>query len=300
MSNEITTAMRIKYLDDWYDMAQQKKSRLRERVRQDPDFLDGKWGYYDRIGATESQIKTTRHGDTPIIETPHSRRRIWRATHEWGDMVDRSDVRRTLKNPTNKYVMNSRKAFNRDVDRAIVRAALGNSEAIDEDEGVTIVALPATQKIDVAYKFGGGGTASGLTKDKVIRAKMQLLTGEVDEDEDLTWVYHPDELEAMLQTMEVTSSDYASVKALVEGKIDTWMGFKWKRFNELPLVTTGVRANIAFAMSGIGLAADGDPFVGIGPRPDKKWNTGIYMEWEIGATRIEEVKVMEVACQIPT
>src|SRR5689334_1819984 len=114
MANE-ATVFAIKFKNDFILRVQQKGSRLKETVRNDPDFLEGKYGYFDRIGATTTQIKATRHGDTPILGTNYDRRRLLRDTRNWGDMVDRSDIERMMKNPINRITENARMAFNRTV-----------------------------------------------------------------------------------------------------------------------------------------------------------------------------------------
>lgn len=65
-------------------------------------------------------------------------------------------------------------------------------------------------------------------------------------------------LEAMLGETEVTSSDFNSVKALVQGELDTFLGFKWHTIETrleggLPKAAT-LRTNFAWHKAGLGLA----------------------------------------------
>ena len=55
-----------------------------------------KSAFFDQIGVTAAQLRTSRHGSTPQIDTPHSRRKVSLDTYEWGDLVDDADKVRML------------------------------------------------------------------------------------------------------------------------------------------------------------------------------------------------------------
>ena len=46
--------------------------------------------FFDQIGVTAAQLRTSRHSDTPQINTPHSRRRISLNTYELRPDVNRN------------------------------------------------------------------------------------------------------------------------------------------------------------------------------------------------------------------
>jgi hypothetical protein len=120
-----------------------------------------------------------------------------------------------------------------------------------------------------------------------------------------------------LATTQVTSSDYNSVKALVDGKIDTFMGFKFIRSQRLPTRSgtlafdtatgavgsgggdaAGYRRCFAWAKSGLLLAIGIDSISDISERKDKSLATQVYHAQTCGATRMEEEKVVEILCKI--
>tara|TARA_R100001086_G_scaffold219565_1_gene136372 strand:- start:8 stop:235 length:228 start_codon:yes stop_codon:yes gene_type:complete len=69
MSSEITTAFVQQYSANVQMLAQQMGSRLREAV--DVESVTGKNAYFDQVGVTAAQIRSSRHADTPQIDTPH-------------------------------------------------------------------------------------------------------------------------------------------------------------------------------------------------------------------------------------
>ena len=101
----------------------------------------------------------------------------------------------------------------------------------------------------------------------------------------------------MLQDDEVTSNDF-NVKALQSGEISRYMGFN---FLETQLLDNGVLAAdvttcFCWARSGIKLAIGIEPRGRVSERPDKNYSTQVYYEMDIGATRMEEAKVVQIAC----
>ena len=97
----------------------------------------------------------------------------------------------------------------------------------------------------------------------------------------------------LLNLEQATSGDYNSVKALVRGEIDTWMGFKWIMSNQLPVSGT---VTTCFAMQRYGLCAalSSSPLVRIDERNDLSYSWQVYYELNLGAVRLEEARVVKV------
>ena len=89
MSVQITTAFVEQYKSNVFHLAQQKGSRLRDAVR--TETVTGKAHFFERIGATSAQKRTSRHGDTPRMDTPHSRRKVSLDDYDWADLIDQED-----------------------------------------------------------------------------------------------------------------------------------------------------------------------------------------------------------------
>lgn len=286
MSQEITTAFVSQFKANIILLSQQKGSKLRSTVRDDGDVV-GEKVFFDRVGAVAAVKRTERHADTPLANTPHSRRMATLWDYEWADLVDRQDKIRTLNEPTNTYAINGAYAIGRAFDDEIIAALGGN--AYGGKDGTTAVALPAGQKIAAA--------ATGLTLAKLIEAKEIFGLAEVDEAEDLlTMVITSKQLTDLLNETKIQSADYNTIKALVEGKVDTFMGFKFVKCNRLPVDGSSDRLVYAYAKSGVGLFVPQDIMTRIGERADKSYSTQVYLSATVGATRVEDEKVVEIAC----
>ena len=278
MSSQITTAMVEQYKSNVLMLAQQKGSKLRATVRS--EMVTGKNAYFERIGAVDMVDATSRHDDTPQIDTPHSRRRVSLTTSRFADLIDNADKVRTLIDPTSPYAMNAAWAAGRKMDAVIVAALAGNAYA--GVAGATTVALPSAQKVAAA--------SAGLTIAKLRSAREILLGADVDLDMGATCIINPAGLTDLLSATEITSSDYNTVKALVQGQVDTFLGFKF-------VVSTKVTALKAYcyAKNAAVLAVGSEPVVRISERADKNYSTQVFVEMDIGATRVEDEGVVEIS-----
>ena len=285
MSTQITTAFVEQYKSNVFHLAQQKGSRLRGAVKS--ETVTGTSHYFERIGATAAQVRTTRHSNTPQIDTPHSRRKVTLADYDWADLIDQEDKVRMLISPQSEYAKAGAYAMGRAMDDAIIAAASGN--AFGGVAGATSIALPAGQKIAV-------GTTS-LTVAKLIAAKEILDASDVDPDETKYLVCSAKEITSRLGDDKVTSADYNSVKALVAGQVDTFMGFNFIRTERIA-ASGGDNLALAFTQSAIGLALGRDIQTRISERDDKNYATQVFLSMTIGATRVEDEKVVEIACNV--
>lgn len=294
MSFEITTAFVQQYSGNVMFLVQQKGSRLRNTVRN--MSVTGKNAYFDQIGATAAQRVTTRHADSPLMSTPHARRRVSLLDYDWGDLVDDLDMVRTLIDPTNSYAQNAAWAMGRAMDDEIISAFHGT--AYTGEEGGTAVTFPtaATHTIPVDdHTYDSGSGDVGLTISKLTLARELMDSKEVDPEEQRYMGVTAKQLSDLLTTTEVTSADYNTVKALVRGEVDSFMGFMFMR-TERFLTASGDRQCPAWVPSGMGLAIGKDVTARISERSDKRYSTYVYYCMAIGTTRIEEARVLNVIC----
>jgi hypothetical protein len=116
----------------------------------------------------------------------------------------------------------------------------------------------------------------------------------VDEEEERIMVVSARQLQDLLRTTEVTSADYNTVRALVDGNLNTFMGFKFRRSQQLPLATD-IRSCFAYVKSGIVLAERGLK-THMDIRTDLSHSLQIRSVASLAAVRMEEKKVVEIAC----
>ncbi len=286
MSSQVNAAFVQKFRDNFIHLSQQKGSKLRESVRVHTDVV-GKYDHFDRIGQTSAQLITSRHADTPTVDTPHSRRRVTLADYNWADLVDRADEIKMLSSPASEYMKAGVWAMGRTMDDIIITAFNGSATSVSSDDSTSSVSFDSNNQI-------AHGSAD-LSLAKVIQAAKILADNDVDPDEERYAVVGPAQIEAMLNSSTVTSSDYNSIRLLMKGEIDTFMGFKWITSTRLPK-SGNYRKAFFYAKSAMGLSVGLDVVTSIDKRPDKNNSMQPYAQMSLGSTRIEEAKIVEVSC----
>jgi len=292
MSFQITTAFVEQYKNNIDILSQQMGSKLRGAV--DVETVTGDKAFFEQIGSVDAEQKTSRHADSPYTEVPHSRRSVTVADFHCGDYVDKLDKFKMLIDPTSEYAQAFAYALGRQIDDFIIEASIGT--AYTGHTGATATALPSGQKVAVNLS----GSNEGLTINKLIAAKSLFGQNDVDVENPrnkLYFAWSQVQQDDLLKTTQVTSADYNSVKALVQGSINSFMGFEFKRTERLELSSsTDIRECFAWARSGIKLALNADIQTEMEKRADKSFAMYVYTCMSGGATRMEEDKVVQVSC----
>lgn len=307
MSAQITEAFVLEYGSNVYMLSQQKGSRLRPYVRQ--ESIKGKAKAFDRIGEQTAILKSGRHSDTPQMDTPHSRRWCYLADYHTGDLIDDLDKIRILNEPTSEYVIAAMWALGRSMDDVIIDAADATAVTGEEQDGTS--AHPNSQKIAA----NDGVALTNLNVRTLIQVKSLFGQNDVDEEIPLHMAVTQSQLDSLLQDDQVTNADYATVKALVKGEINSFMGFTFHRTQRLDNQASTLSANpatgavgsgagdvngsrkcIAWAQDGLILGVGQDMKARISERPDKAYAVQTYASMSLGAVRMEEEKVVVAFC----
>ena len=269
MSTQVTTAFVQQFSSNVQLLSQQRGSLLRGAVSE--ESVTGEKAFFDQVGAVAAVKRTSRHGDTPLLETPHSRRMVTMDSYEWADLIDDADKVRMLIAPTSTYA----------------QAAAATGTAKTGKSGATSTSMLAGHQI-------ANGSAD-MTLAKLIQAKKILDLASVDPSITRHIACGPDQIEALLNNTTVTSSDYNTIKALVQGEINQFLGFTFHVTTRLAKAGN-IRSCFAWAEDGIKLAVGKDVMAKIDERADKSYSTQVYYCATFGATRMEEEKVVQIDC----
>jgi len=293
MSVEYDKAFVQQFSDNLIILAQQRGSKLAGVVKQ--ERVNAKSHHFDRLGATVAQKKVSRHGDTPLIDTPHSRRRVTMDDYEWADLIDTNDKVRALINPQSEYAMAGAWAIGRSIDDVIIAAATGNSVAVDASDSTSNVTMLAGNIIDNDF-----GTAnSNLTAAKVMEARRILRGHEIDMDEEMFLVANSYMISGLMQDSDVKDFDFNTSKPMAVGELPQYGGFRIIHSERIlgdGTDDTNPYIGLAFTRSALGLALGQDINVRISERADKSYSTQVFASATFGATRIEEEKIVSIEC----
>jgi hypothetical protein len=277
---------------NWKHLVQQKNSKLKEYVTL--DSIEGKEKSYNQLDATSMTQITDRSRDTRISDQAMAKRWIRPLNYDCAKLVDEFDEQflGEVVLPTSPIIQSHGAAYARTCDKIIIDALGGT--AFTGATGTTATVLPAGQKIAANYVESGTAANSGLTIAKLRAAKFLFDSNEVDEEEERIMVVSAKQLQDLLRTVEATSADYNTVRALVDGTLNTFMGFKFRRSQQLPLAVD-IRSCFAYVKSGVILAERGLK-THMDVRADLSHSLQIRSVASLAAVRMEEKKVVEIAC----
>ncbi len=263
---------------------QLKTSKLATSVHQKPDCV-GEESYEDQIAAMTARKKTARNEAVINDDPTYDRRKILPSYYFVAPLVDNMDKLMMAKDPTSAIVQSNAAALARAKDDLL--GAAFHATAYSGKAGTTSNNLAGTSLIAAG--------ATGLTMAKIRTAKKVLDENEV-EPEDRFLACSATQVEDLLAVTEVTSTDYAQVKALVSGQIGTICGFTFIQTERLPVDASDARKAVAYHKNGMVLGTWMDMKTSIDILPGNHFSAQVYAGQSFGATRLEEKRVVQILC----
>lgn len=293
----IDTAFQNGYRNEFEVQFQQFETRLRAFVTERPQNVER--DMYDRIGkVTNVSKKLIRHAPTVLTDGDHTRIAVLIDDYRPDALAfdDEDKLRMKLNDPRNEYAKNQAYALNRQVDQVILDAAVGTTYTgkngtTAETYDATVYGVPVD-----AVAPGVAAVNSNMTIEKLIQARSLFGRQEsIMDGEPLTIALSQRQLDSLLRTTEVTSADYAAVKALVNGNVNSFMGFNFVR-TELVSKTGNIRRCVAFPKSAIILGMADAKTVRIDMRADLNYTWQVWTQGTFGAARTWREKVVTIDC----
>lgn len=259
--------------------AYQAKAQLVNATRQRRG-VEGSAAKFPKVGSGVATVRTPQTDVTPL-NVNYSQVTVtledWNAA-EYSDIFMQAKVNFDEKQELVQVVAN---AIGRRQDQLII-------DALDASATTKTVAN------DI------GGTDTNLNLDKLLEAKKLLDAGNVP-PQDRHMVIHANNLASILSEQKLTSSDYASVKALVQGEINTFLGFTFHVLGDraeggLDLDVSNDRKVYAFHKSAVGYAEGIAPKTEINYVPEKTSHL-VNALFSAGAVAIDADGIVEITCR---
>lgn len=293
MLTQIPEHYQTQFADNWEHLLQQKDSRLEGKTRK--VTVKGKDRTFSQLGKSRMRLITTRNGKTVPSDTEMAKRWLRPKGYDEVTYIDEFDhiALGELPAPESEHVTAHAMAAKRTMDEVLI-AGLEGTAYIGED-GTDSVDLTSANMVAVDYVQSGSAVNSGLTLAKLAKAKYLLDKEEVPA-EGRYFVHSAKQLNDLLvNVIEIKSSDYNNVKALVDGQVNRFMGFEFVMTELLTLTTaTDVRTCIAYQKDGIVLGVGQEKSVKISVRDDLNETIQVRTKMMLGATRLEEERVVLV------
>lgn len=301
------------YAANVYHLSQQKGSRFAPLVRK--EMVNGSAEFFDTLSVATAQAKNaTRASATPNLNIVHDRRMVVPSIYEWATIVDRQDKLNQIHNPESEYAKSAMMSLGRKMDDVIIAGALHAS--LGGETGT------------VSNYIGNSGMCASVASSAIANLNVNALKAAkliMDQNEvegQRYFALRAVDLQNLLADSTVTSFDYNTIKALVMGEVDTFLGFKIIRSERLIApsasmdnntfkfsTTTGLydgsgtqisssyssyKTCFAFAGDGIILGMQEGTKTKIEERFDMSYDIQVYASMNFGAVRMEEAKVVPV------
>lgn len=272
------------------------------------ETVNSKTAWFDQIGKAAMTKRVNRRQPTVLSDMRHDRRKLTTDPYDHASDIEEQDQVRMLASLEGPYAEAARRAMNRTMTSILLEKAIGTAYAqqngATSESGVTLPtgASATSQTIAANYVKGqarGAGTGSNtnMTLDKLTEARYILSVEDAPMGEEKYIAYGPSQLKAMLDNItEVKSSDYANVKALVDGEVDYFMGFRFKETNEIAIDGSDITSVVCWTKNALLLGKAASPSVRIDERNDLSYLTQVFSTMDIGATRMFEEGVIEIKC----
>lgn len=291
----------IQYETNWQHLLQQMESRLKEKTK----FVSAQGAAvrFNQYGITAMSAVTTRNASTPQSSSTLPTRWAYPVPYDIANVFSEFDnlFLGSVVLPTSECMQSQAAAYGRLVDKILIDALTASSTITNTantstgfglNNTTTTVALPAGQQIAVNY-VPAGGTAvnSGLTIGKLREAKRILDANEAPA-EDRVLIVSAKEISDLLGTTEVTNNLYNTVRALVDGEVDTFLGFKVVRSEQLG-VASSIRTCVAYQKNAA-VVVDGGKKSYMDVLPTQSHALQIRSTAVLGATRLLENGVVSI------
>lgn len=300
MPDFITTAFVQDYKTTVMMLTQQTGSRLRNLVTF--DTYTGKAGKaVEQFGATKAVKRTARHADTPLIDVPQNARWVFPVDYEWADLIDDQDKLRMAIDPTSPIAQSGAMAMGRAMDDEILGAFYGVAKT--GENGTTNTSFDTSNQV---VGPNVGGTSSGLNVAKLREAKRILMANNVDlESEPINCVITSKEHDSLLNEIQIISTDFNDRPVLVDGRIQRFLGINFYHMefsdttafdNASAMLNSTNRYVPIFTPKAMHLGLWNDTEAKMSERDDKGYATQVYLRSTVGATRIDEKRIVRVEC----
>lgn len=252
----------------------------------------------DFIGTVEFIERDTPYGDTKLTELEHTSRWISGVEYDCAILVDRLDLLKMIYDPTSPYVERMREAAARKQDEIIMSKFFATAKT--GKTGDTNTAFKAANIV------AHGGTRMSVAKLRAMRKLIKKRHLDLRTRKPLIAVT-AEQIDDLLGEVAVGSSDYNSVKPLVDGEVSQFMGFTFVPYEDngtstggkgIPTFTDAGPLNIrqlpVWVPDGMHYGSWEGLVVTINNRPDKNNIKQLHATFTAGAVRTEEDKVFQL------
>jgi hypothetical protein len=282
MANTIDAVYVDTFEQNLRQVAQQEVTKLLPWVAvRGEESQDHNW---EKLGASDALLKTTRLQATPVADTLWSRRTSVSQTWDNGESTEQEDPVQMIIDPNSNLVMSLGYSMRRARDDVIIAAA--TAAALNGDGSTT--AFTAGQTV--------GDYTMPISFDAVTAIQELFMQNDIDPSIPKVAVVGPTQIRKLMQLTEQTSSDYVHVQALQSyGIVPNWLGFTWINSTRLLLPDTDQIDCLFMTRRAIGMNIPKNITAKVAEDPSISFAWRLYCFCVMGAVRVEDKQIVRGA-----
>ncbi len=279
--------------------AQQNGSRLEQTVM--IEMMEGNKTFFDKLGKSAHYIKTARNQDKTFSDLTFERRQVQEVLASFDHIFDREDLIKYVENPRNEVVRSAVMEMGRRKDEVIMAALQGNA-VVTTNGSTANQALTLTIAVD-DHQFDSDSGDVGLTTSKLRLAKTLIAESFGSQGLDgRTMCVAPSRQIMNLSTENQTVSSDFRTKQPLEGPgvvsgLSGYLGIDFIEYEETGTDGNSDEQAYVYTDDAVKMGVFIPLTVQVEKITTKTTNPDSLAVFEaIGATRMWEEKVVEIAC----
>lgn len=262
-------------------LARQMESKLESTVMSEGGLKGVTVTAANQLGKFTTRERVGRYEETPFVDLARQRRWYEPKMCSGAVLFDSWDEIRMDIKPDDKVVQTVFAAYGEDKDKEILRAYFAANKTGQKAEKTT----PFDTNMIVPADAGGGDVLR-----KLVLARNLFIKRDVDIDnEEIFCLVSPEMEQELLAAGIYVSQDYMNDKALTGKKLPSYAGINFVRTNLITPSEGKVRLPM-YCKSGVALGKWEEITTKFSERNDLSHAKQLYVEYAIGATRLEEAK----------
>lgn len=278
--------------------AQQEGSRLEQTAM--IESMEGNKTYFDKLGKNSHYVKTTRAQNKILSDATYERRQVQEQFAEFDHVFDREDLIKYVQNPQSEMVRSAVYELGRRKDEVIMDALSGNA-VVTTNGSTANQAITNTIAVN-NHSFDSGSGDVGLTTGK-LKLGITILMEQygVSPNQRIFCVGPARQIMNLTTEDQQVSSDYIARKPLegpgIVAGLSGFMGVDFVAYEDTGTDGSSDELVYLYTDDAIKLGIFEPLTVDIDRDTTRTGNPDILSVYEaIGATRMYEEKVVQIAC----
>lgn len=292
MAGTVRDTDRITYRENVILALQEKKAIFDDTFMYDSSLSGRTVRMMDIVGTTEAREDAPEGGDTPDVEITHEPVWIRPRRLDWGKIITKEDRIKALTDYKSEYVQSGAAAIVRRKNKILADAFFAPRLIGNE---IPVATAWAGSTVGIQVGSANGATDIGMNVKKILRAFRLMEDKEIMiEEEDLFLALDPVEIEDLYYDLTYVNKDYRNKAVIEEKRVLNILGIPIIPTKRIADNAANISTAALWCKSGMAWGEFDPVDIKSEPNPAKQYREHCYIEQWLGATRLQDEKVVKI------